>query len=125
MDRLPEVTPSSGLPLVLTGATVTRPSATSSSSAAIWASAVQTPWPYSTLPEKTVTVSAGESISQEDRTGLAARLGIAARLAGGVPAPAGGVPAPAGGVPAPGGDLVPGRAVVTGRPARCRGAWRP
>ena len=50
MDRLPEVTPSSGLVSVLTGATWTRSSATSSSSAAIWASAVHTPWPYSTLP---------------------------------------------------------------------------
>ena len=75
MDRLPEVTPSSGLVPVLTGATVTRASATSSSSAATWASAVQTPWPYSTLPGRIVTVPPGENASQELSTGLAARLG--------------------------------------------------
>src|ERR1019366_8270749 len=58
------------------GATRTRPRATSSSSAATCASAVQTPWPYSTLPERTVTVpSAANSIQ-------CARLGLAARDAG-------------------------------------------
>ena len=75
MDRLPEVTPSSGLVPVLTGATLTRASATSSSSAATWASAVQTPWPYSTLPGRIVTMPPGENASQALSTGLAARLG--------------------------------------------------
>ena len=75
MDRLPEVTPSSGLPQVLTGATATRASETSSSSAAIWASAVHTPWPYSTFPEKIVTFPAGENVEPggEDRVGGQAR----------------------------------------------------
>ena len=74
MERLPEVTPSSGLVAVLTGATRTRRRLTSSSSAAIWARAVHTPWPYSTLPEKIVTTPGPVKSSQAASTGLAARV---------------------------------------------------
>ena len=53
----------------------TRASATSSSSAAIRASAVTIPWPSSTLPVKTVTVPAASMRSQVSRSGLRCRLG--------------------------------------------------
>ena len=75
MDRLPEVTPSFGLPLVLTPATRTWSSPTSSSSAAIWARAVHTPWPYSTFPGRIVTMPLVLRSTHSRSRGLAARLG--------------------------------------------------
>ena len=47
---------------------------TSSSSAAICASAVTMPWPISTLPGETVTWPVAENFTQDDNFGLAARL---------------------------------------------------
>src|SRR5215472_14127960 len=117
MDRLPEVTPSSGLLPVLTGATVTRASATSSSSAAIWASAVHTPWPYSTLPEYTVTLPSAGNESQDARRGLAARLTGSSGPAGAGGGACGGDPvAGAGGTPR---GSCP--AAVTGQPRTAAG----
>ena len=65
--------PSSGLVLVDTGATRTRASATWSSSAATCASAVQMPWPYSTLPIRIVTSPSRLKSSHRASTGFAAR----------------------------------------------------
>src|SRR5437660_1495392 len=56
IERLPEVTPSSGLYAVLAGRMRILSSGTPSSSAAICASAVLMPWPRSTLPLAIVTV---------------------------------------------------------------------
>ena len=50
IERLPEVWPSSGVSAVSPDTMRTRVNATSSSSAAICAMAVTTPWPISTLP---------------------------------------------------------------------------
>src|SRR5258708_2852777 len=58
MERLPKVTPWSGVSAVSPWTTFTRASGTDNSSAAIWVSAVRTPVPRSTLPEKTVTLPA-------------------------------------------------------------------
>ena len=59
--------------LVDTEATRTRASATWSSSAATCASAVQMPWPYSTLPTRIVTSPSRLKSSHRASTGLAAR----------------------------------------------------
>src|SRR5260221_185536 len=56
IDWLPAVCPSLGVRPVSPEIIVTRPSGTSSSSAAIWASAVTMPCPSSTLPVNTVTL---------------------------------------------------------------------
>ena len=53
----------------------TRATSTSSSSAATCASAVITPWPSSTLPERTSTMPSGRTRSQSPRRGLAASEG--------------------------------------------------
>ena len=50
IERLPDVTPSSGERRVSTGATVTISTGSPSSCATIWARAVRMPCPYSTLP---------------------------------------------------------------------------
>ena len=83
-ERLPEVTPSLGLPAVDARTICTRPISTSSSSAAIWASAVTMPCPISTLPGETITCPSGENRTHDDSTGFAARLtGNLARGGGG------------------------------------------
>src|SRR5713226_6162224 len=74
MDRLPEVTPSLGLTAVDARTICTRERSTSSSSAAIWASAVTMPCPISTLPGETITCPSDENRIHDDSTGLAARL---------------------------------------------------
>ena len=81
-DRLPDVIPSSGLVLVLTGATRILARLTWSSSAATCARAVQMPWPYSTLPDLMVTWPALPKSSHRASTGLAARLAGSAVGAG-------------------------------------------
>src|ERR1700754_5020973 len=73
-ERLPEVTPSLGLPAVEARTILTRPISTSSSSAAIWASAVTMPCPISTLPGEITTCPSGENRTHDESTGLAARL---------------------------------------------------
>src|SRR5258707_8597017 len=73
-ERLPEVTPSLGLATVDARAICTRPISTSSSSAAICASAVTMPCPISTFPGETLTWPWGENRTHDDSTGLAARL---------------------------------------------------
>src|ERR1700738_1024064 len=73
-ERLPEVTPSLGLPAVDARTICTRPISTSSSSAAIWAKAVTMPCPISTFPGETVTCPSEEKRTHDDSTGLAARL---------------------------------------------------
>src|SRR5436309_628468 len=74
MDRLPEVTPSLGLTAVEARTICTREISTSSSSAAICASAVTMPCPISTLPGETVTCPCAENLSHDDSFGFAARL---------------------------------------------------
>ena len=59
MEKLPAVTPSSGLRSVSVCTTRMREMETPSSSAAIWARAVVTPWPMSTLPDVIRTVPSG------------------------------------------------------------------
>src|SRR5258708_4155640 len=73
-ERLPEVTPSFGLTAVDARTICTRPISTSSSSAAICASAVTMPCPISTFPGETVTCPSVEKRTHDDSTGLAARL---------------------------------------------------
>src|SRR6195256_4370937 len=73
-ERLPEVTPSLGLAAVDARTIWTRPISTSSSSAAIWASAVTMPCPISTFPGETLTWPSGENRTHDDSTGFAARL---------------------------------------------------
>src|SRR6201991_1972551 len=73
-ERLPEVTPSFGLPAVEARTICTRPISTSSSSAAIWASAVTMPCPISTLPAEITTCLSGEKRTHDDSNGLAPRL---------------------------------------------------
>ena len=75
LDRLA----AGGLPLVGRAAVspeiiVTRASGTSSSSAAIWASAVTMPWPSSTLPVNTVTLPSALMRSQASSVRLVCRL---------------------------------------------------
>src|ERR1700681_5096974 len=74
MERLPDVTPSFGLPVVDARTIRTRPISRSSSSAAIWASAVTMPCPISTFPGETLTWPSGENRSHDDSVGFAARL---------------------------------------------------
>ena len=69
MDRLPAVMPSSGLRSVAAEVIRTRPTSTSSSSAAICASAVRTPWPSSTLPDRTSTVPSARSATSRPGVG--------------------------------------------------------
>ena len=71
-DMLPAVIPSSGPSVVSAAIIRTSATSTSSSSAAIWASAVRMPWPSSTLPTRTVTVPSVATRSQRDSRGLAA-----------------------------------------------------
>src|ERR1041384_4746076 len=66
IDRLPEVTPSSGLYAVLAGSIFIFDNSTPSSSAAICANAVVMPCPSSTLPGAIVTVPPG---SRRTRSG--------------------------------------------------------
>src|SRR6202000_563322 len=73
-ERLPDVTPSLGLPAVDARLIGTRPISTSSSSAAIWANAVTMPCPISTFPGETITCPSGEKRTHEDSFGLATRL---------------------------------------------------
>ena len=68
------MTPSLGLTAVEARTICTRERSTSSSSAAICASAVTMPCPISTLPGETVTCPCAENFSQDDSFGLAARL---------------------------------------------------
>ena len=77
MERLPDVTPSLGLAAVDARIICTRDRSTSSSSAAICASAVTMPWPISTLPGETVTCPSLENFSH---AGWAAQSGIRAAL---------------------------------------------
>src|SRR5688572_24344104 len=67
IDRLPEVTPSSGLWAVLAGSRRILFRSTSSSSAAICASAVRIPCPSSTLPLAMDTVPSGSKCTRCDR----------------------------------------------------------
>src|SRR5688572_648805 len=67
IDRLPEVTPSSGLWAVLAGSRRILFRSTSSSSAAICASAVRMPCPSSTLPLAMDTVPSGSKCTRCDR----------------------------------------------------------
>ncbi len=53
---------------------LTRASSTSSSSAAICASAVTIPWPISTLPGETITCPSAAKLIHDDSFGFAARL---------------------------------------------------
>src|SRR6266550_684872 len=73
-ERLPDLTPSLGLAAVDARTIRTRPISTSSSSAAIWASAVTMPCPISTFPGETVTWPSAENRTHDDSTGFAARL---------------------------------------------------
>ena len=73
-DRLPEVTPSLGLAAVEARTIRMRERSTSSSSAAICASAVTMPCPISTFPGETVTHPSAENFSHDDSFGFAARL---------------------------------------------------
>src|ERR1700739_2264288 len=83
MERLPEVTPSFGLKDVEARTIRTREILTSSSSAAICASAVTMPWPISTFPGETDTWPCREKATQEESFGFALRLGANAGGVGG------------------------------------------
>src|SRR5258708_19612222 len=73
-ERLPDVTPSLGLAAVDARTICTRPISTSSSSAAIWASAVTMPCPISTFPGEIITCPSDENRTHDDSLGFAARL---------------------------------------------------
>jgi hypothetical protein len=81
IDMEPTVRPSSGISPVIGSGRRRRANGTSSSSAAIWASAVITPWPFSVLPKATRTAPSGSKRIQRSRRGLAARAGGIMRLA--------------------------------------------
>src|SRR5215831_7188219 len=74
IDWLPAVTPSFGVRPVSPEIICTRSSGRSSSSAAIWASAVTMPCPSSTLPVQTVALPFGSMRIQASSLGLPARL---------------------------------------------------
>ena len=74
IDWLPAVCPSLGVRLVSPETIVTRPSGTSSSSAAICASAVKMPCPSSTLPVNTVTLPSALMRNHASSVRLVSRL---------------------------------------------------
>ena len=73
-DWLPAVWPSFGVWPVSPEIILMRASGRSSSSAAIWASAVRMPWPSSTLPVNTVAVPSALIRSQPSSLRLVCRL---------------------------------------------------
>ena len=90
-DKLPEVTPSSGLYRVSAASTWTRLGAMPSSSETMRVNAVRMPWPSSTLPARTSTVPSSRNFSltpaparraaRPARCGCARRSGTGARRA--------------------------------------------
>src|SRR4030088_2472717 len=74
IDWLPAVCPSLGVRPVSPEIIVTRPSGTSSSSAAIWASAVTMPCPSSTLPVNTVALPSASMRIQASSMRFVCRL---------------------------------------------------
>src|SRR5882757_6948696 len=74
IDWLPDVTPSFGVRPVSPEIMWTRPSGRSSSSAAIWASAVKMPCPSSTLPVDTVALPSASMRIQASSMRLVCRL---------------------------------------------------
>ena len=74
IELLPEVKPSRGLVGVSPETMRSRAGETSSSSAAICARAVRTPWPISTLPVASRTRPASSKPIQVPSSGLSSRL---------------------------------------------------